>query len=107
MGVPRNNFCSAKNETMIRLFCIFCIFVVLTIHESHTAPSPSPQVSAIPQKHGSPDQATAYQKEKMKKEMSKRMSVLENLDKKGKDEDFIPWAMGWISSATSLGAGAK
>ena len=34
-------------------------------------------------------------------------SVLESLDKKGKDEDFIPWAMGWISSATSLGAGAK
>ena len=130
---PGNHFCSARNEKMIRykiwfvnskslriglnfikvkcyfrMFCIFCIFVVLTILPgSYTAPSPSPQVSAIPEKRkkwcmkicsyivyriiifyglwqqkffrieftdGSPDQATAYQKEKMKKEMSKRMS---------------------------------
>ena len=33
-------------------------------------------------------------------------SVLEAMDKKGKDEDFVPWAMGWISSATGIGAGA-
>ena len=39
-----------KVKWYFRLFCIFCIFVVLTIHESHTAPSPSPQVSAIPEK---------------------------------------------------------
>ena len=29
------------------------------------------------------------------------------MDKTGKDEDFVPWAMGWISSATGLGAGAR
>lgn len=34
------------------------------------------------------------------------ISVLEAMDKKGKDEDFVPWAMGWISSATGIGAGA-
>ena len=73
---PGNYFCSARNEKMIRyeiwfvnskslriglnfikvkcyfrMFCIFCIFVVLTILPgSYTAPSPSPQVSAIPEK---------------------------------------------------------
>ena len=73
---PGNYFCSARNEKMIRyeiwfvnskslriglnfikvkcyfrMFCICCIFVVLTILPgSYTAPSPSPQVSAIPEK---------------------------------------------------------
>ena len=32
--------------------------------------------------------------------------VLESLDKKGNDEEFVPWAMGWIKSATGIGARA-
>ena len=40
-----------KAKCHFRMFCIFCIFVVLTILPgSYTAPSPSPQVSAIPEK---------------------------------------------------------
>jgi len=33
-------------------------------------------------------------------------AVLEYMDKKGNDEDFIPRAMGWISSATEISAGS-
>ena len=40
-----------KVECHFRMSCMFSIFVLLTIlHGSYTAPSPSPQVSAIPEK---------------------------------------------------------
>jgi len=52
------------------------------------------------------DPKNSYTKENMKKDLGKRMSVLESLDKKGNDEEFVPWAMGWIKSATGIGARA-
>merc|ERR1712080_265400 len=98
-------------EQMIRYTWILCIViavVVVNVANSHPAAPlsepPSTRTNVNPEKPMDPKESAKQQK--LKKELGEKMSVLDSMDKKGNDDDFVPWAMGWISSATGMGAGA-
>merc|ERR1719419_308708 len=106
-----------RMRKMIRFVCIsLVIFAVLMMNAEGGAVAPmevaGPQVAHAGSVNSGGDakpanQMDAFKKEQLKKDLGKRMSVLEAMDKKGNDEDFVPWAMGWISSATGISAGNK
>jgi len=75
-------------------------------------PEAEPAASENAENKESAPQAEAVRDEGMsqqqlKQAMGKHLKSLDKIDRSGNDEDYVPWALGWMQSATGKLAGQR